>query len=240
MKGIATFLASAAIATALGVSGAAAQQPGGAANAQSNMRWNSTNVDPATPFGDIDITAAGRTASDVRTYLADLSGEEVIELIGRCSVISPTTLASFGGNRNQGLGVNADGNQNNAAGGANVAGAAGGQSAAGGAAGNIGVGAAGAGAGVGVNAGVGGAQANLGGAAGGQAGAGGAGAGAAGGAGAQAGGQVAANQAGAPGGNAMGDANAMGRANAAGYQQNATTFCTNLASAIFGNDAQNR
>jgi hypothetical protein len=232
MKGIATLLASAALMTVAGVSGAMAQDA--AAAGPSTLKWNSTNVDPANPFGDIDVTAAGSTAAEVETYLAGLSGDQVIELLGRCSVITPTILANLGGpampalrgSGNAGIAASAQGaitrmnampGMAGADAGAGVAGAANPAPGAGGAAANLGGGAAGMGGGAGAapNAADAGAQANLGNAA------------------EQAGmmGEGAPLVGGAAAGGAMGGMTPMG-----GYQQAATDFCSNLTTAIFGED----
>jgi hypothetical protein len=67
------------------------------ANAQdastSASTWTTANVDAANPFGSIDTSTAGSTASDVGTFAAGLTGQQVIELLGRCNVV----LGSTGG-----------------------------------------------------------------------------------------------------------------------------------------------
>ncbi len=55
-------------------------------------RWTTANVLPDKPFGDIDVSAAGTTASQAKTFLDSLSGREVVELLSRCNVISPVAL----------------------------------------------------------------------------------------------------------------------------------------------------
>src|SRR5215207_8712123 len=52
-------------------------------------RYDAANVDPARPFGDIDVTAAGATPEEVLTFLRGLTGAQVLETIQRCQVVAP-------------------------------------------------------------------------------------------------------------------------------------------------------
>ncbi|MGD9740391.1 MAG: hypothetical protein AB7S41_18195 [Parvibaculaceae bacterium] len=58
-------------------------------------RYDAANVDPAFPFGDIDVTAAGTTREEVLAFLRSLTGAQVLETIQRCHVISPYMGGDF-------------------------------------------------------------------------------------------------------------------------------------------------
>ncbi len=75
-------------ATSLAATGAFAQAalPGG--DAAANNPYNAGNVDPAVPFGAIDIALAGATAATVQTWANTLSDEQKLELVNRCQVIN--------------------------------------------------------------------------------------------------------------------------------------------------------
>lgn len=45
------------------------------------------DVDPAAPFGAIDIVLAGATANTVQTWATTLTNEQKLELTNRCQVI---------------------------------------------------------------------------------------------------------------------------------------------------------
>ena len=50
--------------------------------------WTPDNVPPARPFGNIDVSRAGTTTAQVRTWAQGRTPMERNELSGRCQVIS--------------------------------------------------------------------------------------------------------------------------------------------------------
>lgn len=61
--------------------------------------WTADNVSAARPFGTIDISGAGTTAGQVRTWSDGRTPQERSELNGRCSVINnPTYSARYPAN----------------------------------------------------------------------------------------------------------------------------------------------
>ena len=70
-----------------------AQAPAGGAGAQPPAAGAQRgNIDPANPFGDIDIGRAGATPTEITTFVGGLSGAQVLDVIGRCNVIHPGFL----------------------------------------------------------------------------------------------------------------------------------------------------
>ena len=52
------------------------------------MEFTPETVDPADPFGEIDVTSAGATEAEVTAFFNALTPEQQQELIGRCAVIT--------------------------------------------------------------------------------------------------------------------------------------------------------
>lgn len=89
-----------ALSTALAVSlgllapATSAQETGGAAGptgmsetAAGDMMFTPENVDPAQPFGELDVTTAGTTPEESQSFFEGLSPEQQTEVQGRCGVI---------------------------------------------------------------------------------------------------------------------------------------------------------
>jgi hypothetical protein len=55
--------------------------------------WTADNVSAARPFGAIDVTHAGTTNAEMRTWSQARTPQERSELNGRCSVISNPTYS---------------------------------------------------------------------------------------------------------------------------------------------------
>jgi hypothetical protein len=61
--------------------------------------WTADNVSAARPFGTIDVSGAGSTTDQVRTWSQARTPQERSELNGRCSVINnPTYTARYPAN----------------------------------------------------------------------------------------------------------------------------------------------
>ena len=64
--------------------------------------WTADNVSAARPFGTIDVSTAGTTPAQVRTWSDARTPQERNELNGRCSVITnPTYSARYPTNAHQ-------------------------------------------------------------------------------------------------------------------------------------------
>jgi hypothetical protein len=79
--------AAAALTMAIAVPSLAANTGTDAAASTPGAVWSAANVDPKAPFGSIQTNAAGATPTEVGKFASGLSGQQVIELIGRCNVI---------------------------------------------------------------------------------------------------------------------------------------------------------
>ncbi len=94
MRRIASALGATALALAFATPAFAQAMPGGAANNMAPMAtpanphpMTPADVDPAVPFGALDIAAAGNTADTIRTFSEGLTEEQKVELTSRCQVI---------------------------------------------------------------------------------------------------------------------------------------------------------
>ncbi len=90
MMKLVSALAATALTVAMAAPAFAQAMPGGAAGNAMPMATPLTpaDVDPAIPFGDIDIAAAGNTRDTVVTFAEGLTEEQKVELTSRCQVIT--------------------------------------------------------------------------------------------------------------------------------------------------------
>jgi len=75
-------------------SGSPSTAKGAGANAPSQGPWTAENVTAARPFGEINITPAGKTEQSVMVWAQQRTPAERAELTGRCMVITSASNAS--------------------------------------------------------------------------------------------------------------------------------------------------
>jgi len=86
--GLAVLLSSPAFSQAAGAAGNATTSPASVtAGGDAVAEITAESVDPAKPFGELDVTAAGATGDEIKTFFNGLTPEQQTELQQRCGVI---------------------------------------------------------------------------------------------------------------------------------------------------------
>jgi hypothetical protein len=61
--------------------------PGGSANPLASQSFTASDVDPANPFGGVNVRGAETSNASMSTFVYALTGSQRTELTGRCGVI---------------------------------------------------------------------------------------------------------------------------------------------------------
>lgn len=93
-----------------------------AQNDTTGFKWSTSSMDTSKPLGSIDVTGAGSDPNAVGSYVAGLSGQEVLELVGRCNMILGINTSVGMNDMNGSSGVSADTTASTTAAGSGTAG----------------------------------------------------------------------------------------------------------------------